>query len=163
MNIFVPGSLRRSLRLRTPRLRLPRCLRIRRRRSAREHQDLRDPGGQETFSLLGIEPAPSLSLPILTTALQRAKREAVITTAATGAVAPAVVSAKVQGDVEKISVIQKRQAFFGGAYGSVMEVTLIVPPTNPELRQDEDTLDTWFSSGMWTFSTLGWRDKDKRP
>ncbi len=22
--------------------------------------------------------------------------------------------------------------------------------------QDEDTLDTWFSSGMWTFSTLGW-------
>ena len=25
--------------------------------------------------------------------------------------------------------------------------------------QDEDTLDTWFSSGMWTFSTLGWPDK----
>ena len=24
------------------------------------------------------------------------------------------------------------------------------------IRQDEDTLDTWFSSGMWTFSTLGW-------
>ncbi len=24
--------------------------------------------------------------------------------------------------------------------------------------QDEDTLDTWFSSGMWTFSTLGWPD-----
>lgn len=24
------------------------------------------------------------------------------------------------------------------------------------LRQDEDTLDTWFSSGTWTFSTLGW-------
>ncbi|MBI5412001.1 valine--tRNA ligase [Candidatus Peregrinibacteria bacterium] len=24
------------------------------------------------------------------------------------------------------------------------------------LRQDEDTLDTWFSSGLWTFSTLGW-------
>lgn len=23
-------------------------------------------------------------------------------------------------------------------------------------RQDEDTLDTWFSSGLWTFSTLGW-------
>ncbi|MEK7515616.1 MAG: valine--tRNA ligase, partial [Patescibacteria group bacterium] len=22
--------------------------------------------------------------------------------------------------------------------------------------QDEDTLDTWFSSGLWTFSTLGW-------
>ena len=25
--------------------------------------------------------------------------------------------------------------------------------------QDEDTLDTWFSSGMWTFSTLGWPNK----
>ena len=24
--------------------------------------------------------------------------------------------------------------------------------------QDSDTLDTWFSSGMWTFSTLGWPD-----
>ena len=27
---------------------------------------------------------------------------------------------------------------------------------NVELRQDEDVLDTWFSSGLWTFSTLGW-------
>lgn len=25
--------------------------------------------------------------------------------------------------------------------------------------QDEDTLDTWFSSAMWTFSTLGWPNK----
>ena len=25
--------------------------------------------------------------------------------------------------------------------------------------QDPDTLDTWFSSGLWTFSTLGWPDK----
>jgi valyl-tRNA synthetase len=25
-----------------------------------------------------------------------------------------------------------------------------------EWKQDEDTLDTWFSAGMWTFSTLGW-------
>lgn len=29
------------------------------------------------------------------------------------------------------------------------------------LIQDEDTLDTWFSSGMWTFSTLGWPEKTK--
>jgi valyl-tRNA synthetase len=27
--------------------------------------------------------------------------------------------------------------------------------------QDPDTLDTWFSSGMWTFSTLGWPDNFK--
>ena len=26
------------------------------------------------------------------------------------------------------------------------------------LRQDEDVLDTWFSSGLWTHSTLGWPD-----
>lgn len=25
-----------------------------------------------------------------------------------------------------------------------------------ELKQDEDVLDTWFSSGLWTFGTLGW-------
>jgi len=27
------------------------------------------------------------------------------------------------------------------------------------LRQDEDVLDTWFSSGLWPFSTLGWPEK----
>ena len=27
------------------------------------------------------------------------------------------------------------------------------------LDQDEDVLDTWFSSGLWPFSTLGWPDK----
>ena len=28
-----------------------------------------------------------------------------------------------------------------------------------ELKQDEDVLDTWFSSALWTFSTLDWPDK----
>jgi valyl-tRNA synthetase len=28
-----------------------------------------------------------------------------------------------------------------------------------ELRQDEDVLDTWFSSSLWPFSTLGWPDE----
>src|SRR5690606_35536992 len=27
---------------------------------------------------------------------------------------------------------------------------------NAKLRQDEDVLDTWFSSALWPFSTLGW-------
>ena len=27
------------------------------------------------------------------------------------------------------------------------------------IKQDEDTLDTWFSSALWPFSTLGWPDK----
>ncbi len=30
------------------------------------------------------------------------------------------------------------------------------------LKQDEDTLDTWFSSALWPFSTLGWPDKNSR-
>ncbi|MEI6304826.1 MAG: valine--tRNA ligase [Candidatus Taylorbacteria bacterium] len=35
----------------------------------------------------------------------------------------------------------------------------INPPTGDGWKQDEDTLDTWFSSGLWTFSTLGWPEK----
>lgn len=30
------------------------------------------------------------------------------------------------------------------------------PPAGEGWQQDPDTLDTWFSSGLWTFSTLGW-------
>ena len=29
------------------------------------------------------------------------------------------------------------------------------------IRQDEDVLDTWFSSGLWPFSTLGWPENTK--
>lgn len=32
-------------------------------------------------------------------------------------------------------------------------------PTGEGWKQDEDTLDTWFSSGLWTFSTLGWPEE----
>ncbi|MDB6366837.1 valine--tRNA ligase [Photorhabdus bodei] len=31
--------------------------------------------------------------------------------------------------------------------------------TDISLNQDEDVLDTWFSSGLWTFSTLGWPEQ----
>ncbi len=34
--------------------------------------------------------------------------------------------------------------------------TGIEAPSGDEWVQEEDTLDTWFSSGLWTFSTLGW-------
>jgi len=30
---------------------------------------------------------------------------------------------------------------------------------NKNIHQDEDVLDTWFSSGLWPFSTLGWPDQ----
>jgi valyl-tRNA synthetase len=32
----------------------------------------------------------------------------------------------------------------------------VEPPKEDGWEQDPDTLDTWFSSGLWTFSTLGW-------
>lgn len=47
---------------------------------------------------------------------------------------------------------------------------IIVSKTTPQecskcksknLKRDEDTLDTWFSSGLWPFSTLGWPKKTK--
>lgn len=46
--------------------------------------------------------------------------------------------------------------------------TMVVDTEMPDLcpncghtqfTQDEDVLDTWFSSGLWPFSTLGWPDK----
>ncbi|MBP9695100.1 MAG: valine--tRNA ligase [Candidatus Magasanikbacteria bacterium] len=41
---------------------------------------------------------------------------------------------------------------------SVKEIT-VCPLCGGAVAQDPDTLDTWFSSGLWTFSTLGWPDK----
>lgn len=38
------------------------------------------------------------------------------------------------------------------------EITVGTVPMEGGWIQDEDTLDTWFSSGSWTFSTLGWPD-----
>ena len=35
------------------------------------------------------------------------------------------------------------------------------PPAGKSWQQDPDTLDTWFSSGLWTFSTLGWPKETK--
>ncbi len=32
----------------------------------------------------------------------------------------------------------------------------VCPKCGKEMRQDPDTLDTWFSSALWPFSTLGW-------
>ena len=35
-------------------------------------------------------------------------------------------------------------------------------PANLALQQDEDVLDTWFSSALWPFATLGWPEKNSR-
>ena len=51
-----------------------------------------------------------------------------------------------------------------------VDFLIVIGPGNEELikevesigfTQDEDTLDTWFSSGLWTFSTLGWPNQTK--
>ena len=39
------------------------------------------------------------------------------------------------------------------------ENTVTCPKCGKPMRQDPDTLDTWFSSALWPFSTLGWPDK----
>ena len=47
-------------------------------------------------------------------------------------------------------------------YGPNGEVRCVgpdeTPPSGEGWRQDEDVLDTWFSSALWPFSTLGWPD-----
>ncbi len=37
----------------------------------------------------------------------------------------------------------------------------VTAPKGDGWNQDEDVLDTWFSSALWTFSTLGWPEKTK--
>jgi valyl-tRNA synthetase len=48
-------------------------------------------------------------------------------------------------------------------YGPAGEVVCVgpdeAPPTGEGWTQDSDVLDTWFSSGLWPFSTLGWPDE----
>jgi valyl-tRNA synthetase len=42
---------------------------------------------------------------------------------------------------------------------SMEEPTQCTKCSSHNLKQDEDVLDTWFSSALWPFSTLGWPDK----
>jgi valyl-tRNA synthetase len=47
-------------------------------------------------------------------------------------------------------------------YGPAGEMRCVGPDEEPPgdgWRQDEDVLDTWFSSALWPFSTMGWPDK----
>ncbi|HEY5926039.1 MAG TPA: valine--tRNA ligase, partial [Kofleriaceae bacterium] len=41
------------------------------------------------------------------------------------------------------------------------EVTACAKCGSNDVKQDEDILDTWFSSALWPFSTLGWPDKTR--
>ena len=52
-------------------------------------------------------------------------------------------------------------AWYCDACGAVVvvEETPTTCSCGADLRQDTDVLDTWFSSGLWPFSTLGWPDE----
>ena len=49
--------------------------------------------------------------------------------------------------------------YVGESEAAVREAHSI--PDGTLLRQDDDVLDTWFSSALWTFSTLGWPEKNE--
>ncbi|MDR2655979.1 MAG: valine--tRNA ligase [Oscillospiraceae bacterium] len=54
-------------------------------------------------------------------------------------------------------------AYYCGDCGG-LNVSRDIPEVCPKcgshnIKQDEDTLDTWFSSALWPFSTLGWPDE----
>jgi valyl-tRNA synthetase len=48
----------------------------------------------------------------------------------------------------------------GGQTSEVTDPTECAHCGSTHIHQDEDVLDTWFSSGLWPFSTLGWPDTD---
>lgn len=53
-------------------------------------------------------------------------------------------------------------AFYCDACGEMFvskEDMTVCPKCGQKLRQDPDVLDTWFSSALWPFSTMGWPDK----
>ena len=53
-------------------------------------------------------------------------------------------------------------AFYCDDCGEIIvtkEDTAVCPKCGKPMRQDPDTLDTWFSSALWPFSTLGWPEK----
>ncbi len=55
-------------------------------------------------------------------------------------------------------------AFYCDCCGEMVvtkEDSAVCPKCGKPMRQDPDTLDTWFSSALWPFSTLGWPEKTK--
>jgi valyl-tRNA synthetase len=72
----------------------------------------------------------------------------------------------------KVFVAETEEEAVGNALGYYAEQGVITPEQGREMAldpakragfitRDEDVLDTWFSSALWPFSTLGWPDDDK--
>jgi valyl-tRNA synthetase len=71
----------------------------------------------------------------------------------------------------KVFVAETEEEAVGSALGYYAEQEVITPEQGREMAldrnkregfitRDEDVLDTWFSSALWPFSTLGWPDHD---
>jgi valyl-tRNA synthetase len=71
----------------------------------------------------------------------------------------------------KVFVAETEEEAIGHALGYYVEQEVITPEQGREMAldrnkragfitRDEDVLDTWFSSALWPFSTLGWPDDD---
>jgi len=72
----------------------------------------------------------------------------------------------------KVFVAETEEEAVGHALGYYVEQEVITPEQAHEMAldrdkregfitRDEDVLDTWFSSALWPFSTLGWPDDDQ--
>jgi valyl-tRNA synthetase len=76
------------------------------------------------------------------------------------------------GQDGKVFVAETEEEAVGNALGYYVEQEVITPEQGREMAldpakragfitRDEDVLDTWFSSALWPFSTLGWPDDTK--
>jgi valyl-tRNA synthetase len=75
------------------------------------------------------------------------------------------------GPDDKVFVAETEEEAVGNALGYYVEQEVITPEQGREMAldpakregfisRDEDVLDTWFSSALWPFSTLGWPDDE---
>jgi valyl-tRNA synthetase len=75
------------------------------------------------------------------------------------------------GPDDKVFVAETEEEAVGNALGYYVEQGVITPEQGREMAldpakregfitRDEDVLDTWFSSALWPFSTLGWPDDE---
>src|SRR3990167_7126258 len=68
---------------------------------------------------------------------------------------------KVKSQPRKLSEQNSKSLMCGEIIVSISKPKKCLKCGGTKFKQDEDTLDTWFSAGLWTFSTLGWPKKTK--
>lgn len=77
-----------------------------------------------------------------------------------GPTAPSCITSQLRKDAKRLVVgFPSRQTPLYKDFNKFFENIQEKTNRKIKLRQDEDTLDTWFSSALWPFSTLGWPDK----